>query len=132
MALQENGRGGRASDSAARLAVAMCRKIGIEVYGFFVVGLLHDTERGTAKLIELGRSLPIDVLKVSICAPFSGTSSYSELASRGLIVNHDWSKHNAYNPRTMYRHPTLSWAAIEWYHWLAYWKRVLWDPSRVE
>lgn len=89
MALQENGRGGRASDDAARLAVAMYRKAGIEVYGFFMVGLLHDTERGTAKPIELGRSLPIDVLKVSICVPFSGTSIYSELASRGLIANYE-------------------------------------------
>lgn len=110
----------------------MCRKAGIEVYGFFVVGLLHDTEQGTVKPIELGRSLPVDVLKVSICVPFSGTSIYSELASRGLIVKHDWSKYNVYNPRAMYRHPTLSWAAVERYHWLAYWKTVLWDPSRVE
>lgn len=126
--LRENGRGGRASDDTARSAVAMCRKAGIDVYGFFMVGLLHDTEEGMARTIEMGRSLPVNVLKVSICVPFPGTSMYAELESKGLIEDHDWSKYNVYNPQVMYRHPSLSWKTIERYHRLAYRKMVLWNP----
>lgn len=127
--LEGNGRGGRACVESARNAVAMCRKAGIEAYGFFMVGLLHDTEKAMTKTIELGRTLPVNVLKVSICVPFPGTSMYSELRSKGLIHDFDWNKYNVYNPRAMYRHPSLSWETIERYHRLAYRRMVLLNPK---
>jgi len=128
-ALQANGRGGKASAQAAHNAVAMCQKAGIDAYGFFMVGLLHDTEEAMTKTIELGRSLPVNVLKVSICVPFPGTSMYAELQAKGLIYDFDWKKYNVYNPKAMYRHPTLSWDTIERYHKLAYRRMVLWNPQ---
>jgi radical SAM superfamily enzyme YgiQ (UPF0313 family) len=127
--LQENGRGGKATSQVAKSAVAMCRKAGIDAYGFFMVGLLHDTEEAMAQTIEFGRSLPVNILKVSICVPFPGTSMYTELKNKGLIHDFDWNKYNVYNPREMYRHPTLSWETIEQYHKLAYRQMVLWNPQ---
>lgn len=127
--LQANGRGGRDNADGAQKAVAMCRKAGIEVYGFFMLGLLHDTERAMAKTIDMGRSLPVNILKVSICVPFPGTSMFSELQAQGLIEDLDWRKYNVYNPLAMYRHPTLPWATIERYHRLAYRRMILWNPG---
>jgi len=127
--LQENGRGGKASSQATQNAVAMCHKAGIDVYGFFMVGLLHDTEEAMTQTIELGRSLPVNVLKVSICVPFPGTSMYSELKEKGLIYDFDWNRYNVYNPKAMYRHPTLTWQTVEKYHKLAYRRMVLWNPQ---
>jgi radical SAM superfamily enzyme YgiQ (UPF0313 family) len=126
--LQANGRGGRASAQAAHNAAVMCQQAGIDTQGFFMVGLLHDTEAAMTKTIELGRTLPVNVLKVSICVPFPGTSMYTDLQARGLIYDFDWKKYNVYNPKAMYQHPTLSWDTIERYHKLAYRRMVLWNP----
>ena len=76
--LKDFGKGGRATVEAARDTVAMVRKAGIDVFGFFMVGLLQDTEESMAKTIDLGRELQTDILKISIAVPFPGTPMYAE------------------------------------------------------
>jgi len=127
--LKEFGKGGRATVEAARGTVAMARKANIDVFGFFMVGLLQDTEESMAKTIELGRELQTDVLKISISVPFPGTPMYAELKAKGLLNQFDWDKYNVYNPQRLYRHPTLSWETIESYYKLAYRKMVLTNPA---
>jgi len=127
--LKEFGKGGRATVEAARGTVAKARKAGIDVFGFFMVGLLQDTEESMAKTIKLGRELQTDVLKISISVPFPGTRMYDELKAKGLLNSFDWDKYNVYNPQRLYQHPTLSWDTIERYYRLAYRKMVLTNPS---
>jgi anaerobic magnesium-protoporphyrin IX monomethyl ester cyclase len=116
--LKEFGKGGHATVEAA-----------IDVFGFFMVGLLQDTEESMAKTIELGRELETDVLKISISVPFPGTPMYAELKSKGLLNQFDWDKYNVYNPQRLYKHPTLSWETIEKFYKLAYHRMVLTNPS---
>src|SRR5688572_17243960 len=111
--LKEFGKGGKATVEAARGTVAMARKAGIDVFGFFMVGLLQDTEESMRKTINLGRELKTDVLKISISVPFPGTPMYAELKSKGLLNQFDWDKYNVYNPQRLYKHPTLAWETIE-------------------
>ncbi len=127
--LEEFGKGGRATVEAARGTVEMARRAGLDVFGFFMVGLLQDTEDTMAKTIRLGRELKTDVLKISIAVPFPGTRMYEELKSRGLLADFDWDKYNVYDPQRLYRHPTLSWSTIEKYYRLAYRRMVLLNPS---
>ena len=127
--LKEAGKAGKATIEAARKTVAMARKADIHVFGFFMVGLLQDTEETMAKTITLGRGLPTDILKVSICIPFPGTPMYQQLKQDGLLHDFDWDKYNVYNPQQMYQHPTLSWAAIEKYYNLAYRRMILTNPA---
>ncbi|MDO8545568.1 MAG: radical SAM protein [Opitutaceae bacterium] len=127
--LKEFGKGGRATVEAARSTVAMARKADIDVFGFFMVGLLQDTAESMAKTIELGRELQTDVLKISISVPFPGTPMYAELKSKGLLNHFDWDKYNVYNPQRLYQHPTLSWETIDRYYKLAYRRMVLTNPA---
>lgn len=127
--LKEFGKGGHATVEAARGTVAKARNAGIDVFGFFMVGLLQDTEESMAKTIELGRDLQTDVLKISISVPFPGTPMYAELKSKGLLNQFDWDKYNVYNPQRLYQHPTLSWEVIEKFYKLAYRRMVLTNPS---
>lgn len=127
--LKEFGKGGKATVEAARGTVKMARKAGIDVFGFFMVGLLQDTEESMAKTIALGRELETDVLKISISVPFPGTPMYADLKAKGLLKQFDWDKYNVYNPQRLYEHPTLSWDTIEKYYRLAYRKMVLTNPS---
>ena len=109
--------------------MGMCRKAGIDVFGFFMVGLLQDTEQSMSKTIELGKKLPVDVLKISIAIPFPGTPMYNELKSKKLLGDFDWDKYNVYKPKQMYKHPNLSWETIEKYYNAAYHKMILTNPS---
>ncbi|MBI3825265.1 MAG: radical SAM protein [Candidatus Rokubacteria bacterium] len=127
--LKEFGKGGRATVEAARSTVAMARRAGIDVFGFFMVGLLQDTEETMAKTIDLGRHLETDILKISVCIPFPGTRMYDELKAKGLLKDFDWDKYNVYNPQRLYTHPTLSWETIERYYTLAYRRMILTNPS---
>lgn len=127
--LKEFGKGGKATVEAAKETVARARKAKIDVFGFFMVGLLQDTEESMAKTIALGRDLKTDVLKISISVPFPGTPMYAELKSKGLLNQFDWDKYNVYNPQRLYKHPTLSWETIEKFYKLAYRKMVLTNPS---
>ena len=127
--LKEFGKGGKATVEAAQNVVGMARKAGIDVFGFFMVGLLQDTEETMEKTIALGRSLATDILKISICIPFPGTRMYDELKQSGLLNDFDWDKYNVYNPAQMYRHPTLTWETIEKYYRRAYQKMILLNPS---
>lgn len=127
--LKESGKAGKATVEAAKNTVKMARSAGIDVFGFFMVGLMQDTEETMAKTIALGRKLQTDILKVSIAIPFPGTRMYNELKEKGNLNDFDWDKYNVYNPTQMYRHPTLSWETIEKYYKLAYRKMVLTNPS---
>lgn len=127
--LKQAGKGGRATVEAASRVVGMCKKAGIQVFGFFMVGLLHDTEETMERTIRLGRRLETDLLKVSICIPFPGTAMYHRLAADGLLNAVPWDAYNVYNPRQMYRHPHLSWDTIEKYFRKAYHSMVLYNPS---
>lgn len=127
--LKEFGKGGRATVEAARSTAQMARNAGIDVFGFFMVGLLQDTKESMTKTIELGRELKTDVLKISISVPFPGTRMYDELKAKGLLNDFDWDKYNVYNPRRLYQHPTLPWETIERFYKLAYRKMILTNPS---
>jgi anaerobic magnesium-protoporphyrin IX monomethyl ester cyclase len=127
--LKEFGKGGHATVEAARNTVALARRAKIDVFGFFMVGLLQDTEESMAKTIELGRELRTDVLKISICVPFPGTPMYAELKAKNLLNHFEWDKYNVYNPQRIYRHPTLSWQTIERFYGRAYRRMVLTNPS---
>jgi anaerobic magnesium-protoporphyrin IX monomethyl ester cyclase len=127
--LKEFGKGGKATVEAARGTVRLARNAGLDVFGFFMVGLLQDTEESMAKTIELGRNLETDVLKISISVPFPGTPMYAELKSKGLLNQFDWDKYNVYNPQRLYQHPTLKWETIERFYKLAYRRMVLTNPS---
>ena len=56
-------------------------------------------------------------------------SGKDELKQSGLLNDFDWDKYNVYNPKQMYRHPTLSWDTIDKYYRRAYRKMILLNPS---
>ena len=61
--LKAFGKGGRATVKQAGKAVKMARKAGIDVCGFFMVGLSADTEKSMNDTIEFARTLPMDLMR---------------------------------------------------------------------
>lgn len=129
--LKEFGKGGRATVERAFETVKMARKAGIDVFGYFMVGLLNDTEETMLDTIEFGRKLQPDILKISICIPFPGTVMFKELADKKLLKVYDWECYNIYRPQDFFEHPSVSWDTVEKYYKLAYKRMIYTNPGFI-
>lgn len=129
--LKAFGKGGRATVETAFKTVKMARKAGIDVFGYFMIGLLNDNERTMSDTIEFGRRLQTDILKISICVPFPGTKMFDELASRKLLKVYDWECYNIYRPQDFFEHPSVGWPVVERYYKLAYKRMIYTNPGFI-
>lgn len=100
-----------------RKAVKMSRENGLEVVGFFMLGLPAETKETMQKTIDFARELDLDFAKASITIPFPATPYFEELDNNGRIKTARRSKFNThFIPGGLYDHPTLSWRIIEDYY----------------
>lgn len=129
--LKDFGKGGRATVETAFKTVKMARRAGIDVFGYFMIGLLNDTEETMRDTIEFGRKLQSDILKISICVPFPGTSMFDELSERKLLKVYDWECYNIYRPQDFFEHPSVSWSIVEKYYKLAYKRMIYTNPGFI-
>lgn len=95
----------------------MAKELKIEVFGFFMLGFIDETEETMKDTINFARRLPLALAKVSIIIPFPGSPIYTKYKEMNLIYpTRDYRYFNFYvQPRQVYRHPTLSWEIIEKY-----------------
>jgi anaerobic magnesium-protoporphyrin IX monomethyl ester cyclase len=129
--LKEFGKGGRASIEKAFSTVKMARKADIDVFGYFMIGLLNDTEETMRDTIEFGRKLQPDILKISTCIPFPGTKMFNELKEKNLLKVYDWECYNIYRAQDFFEHPNLKWETVEKYYKLAYKRMIYTNPGFI-
>ncbi|MBU0694204.1 MAG: B12-binding domain-containing radical SAM protein [Candidatus Omnitrophica bacterium] len=72
--------------------VRMTKKLGIEVTGFFMFGLLGDTVQSMQKTIDFAKSLNLDIALFNIAIPYPGTKMYEEIKKKGEFLVKDWSE----------------------------------------
>ena len=77
------GKGGRASIEQGKTAVQTARKAGIDVTGFFMLGLSPDTEETMMDTINFARELPVDMMKFGISIAFAASSFFLSFFSFG-------------------------------------------------
>lgn len=95
---------------------SMIKKAGIEVIGFFMLGLPGETQGTMEETIKFAIKLNLDYAKATILVPFPGTEIYDEYEKKGLIITRDWSRYNFHNAHEIYRHPALSWGCLNRYY----------------
>jgi radical SAM superfamily enzyme YgiQ (UPF0313 family) len=69
----------------ARSAVAMTKKAGVEIIGFFMLGVPGETVASADQTINYSVSLNIDFAKFTIFSPFPGTKVYEDMLADGTI-----------------------------------------------
>ena len=115
--------------ATARQAVKWSKEAGLEVLGFFMIGLPGETEETMQQTIDFAKSLDIDFTKMTIMSPLPGTPIWNELKEKGLLKDVDWSKFNYYTPPSeIYNHPNLDWPTIEKYY-KKFYKEFYFRPS---
>jgi len=103
--------------SQIRKAVRLAEEEGIETFGFFILGLLGETERSMGKTIEFAKSLPLSTAKFDLCIPYPGTGYYKLLASQGRILSRDWGEYRLHQiEKPLFEHENLDWETIGRYY----------------
>ena len=74
-------------------AIKKIKDHGMNVTGFFVFGLDHDTPDIFKKTLEAMYEWGLDFASFSILTPYPGTRLYERLEREGRITSRDWSKY---------------------------------------
>jgi anaerobic magnesium-protoporphyrin IX monomethyl ester cyclase len=116
---------GLAKDDIRR-AVALCKKHGLETFGFFMIGFPEDTADTIRETITFAVELDMTISKYDIAVPLPGTQMHELLESKNLIKTRDWSRYIFHRTDTpLFEHPNLSWEEIDRLYYLAYRKTYL-------
>lgn len=129
--LKRFGKGGRATIKQGLKATRMARDAGMDVNGFFQVGLSHDTEETIEETIDYARKLPLDILKFMISIPFPGTPMFKDYFDEGRIRSFDWDDYHMDTQHLLYTHRSLSHQAILDFMKRAYRRCVLFNPAYI-
>jgi len=127
--LKQFGKMGKATIEQGKTAVERARKAGIEVTGFFMLGLSPDTEETMRDTIEFARTLPVDMMKFGITIAFPGTSMFNDYVKNGLIRSFDWDEYFIYTTKPLFAHKTLTYDTIQDFVKLAHRKAIFQNPS---
>jgi radical SAM superfamily enzyme YgiQ (UPF0313 family) len=73
-------------------AVRMTRQQGIFTVGFFMLGLIGDTEESMQRTIDFAKSLDLDAAQFAIATPYPGTEMWELINSEGTIDLHHWAE----------------------------------------
>lgn len=94
----------------------LMRKAGIEIIGFFILGLPDDTIESMEETIKFALKLKPDYAKGTILMPFPGTMLFKKYESMGLIKTREWDKYNFHLIKEVYQHPTLDFETLQKYY----------------
>ncbi len=84
----------------ARATVAMTNKAGVQMIGFFMIGVPGDTVETIEETIRYSQSLDIEFAKFTVFSPFPGTKIYEELKASGeMDAGTDWARFTNYPVR---------------------------------
>jgi radical SAM superfamily enzyme YgiQ (UPF0313 family) len=112
-------------------AVKTAKGVGLEVFGFFMIGLPGETVESMKKTIDFACRLGLDMAKMSITIPLPATPLYNEWLSKGLIKKTAWREFNLYAmSEELFDHPDLTWEQIKRYY-KKFYRDFYWRPSFI-
>lgn len=112
-------------------AVTWAKQAGLEVAGYFMLGLPGDTEETMQQTIDFAKKLDLDLAKASVTIPLPATEMFNDLDKESLIKTYDWTKYKFHSiPSIVYDHQTLSWSIIEKYY-KKFYRQVYLRPNVV-
>lgn len=75
-------------------AVMLCKKVGIQSRGSFILGLPTETRSESWQTINLAKKLPLTYAKFSVATPYPGTELYLIALKEGLKIDGDWTRYS--------------------------------------
>ncbi len=73
-----------------RQTYSLAKKVGLETWAFFMLGLPEETPETIQDTIRFAKELDPDIAKFHILQPYPGSKVFYQLEAQGLIRNHDY------------------------------------------
>jgi len=70
----------------ARRFTANCKKLGLIIYGDFIVGLPGESRESIRKTIDFAKEMDVETIQVSLAHPYPGTEFYDYVKKNNLIT----------------------------------------------
>ena len=117
--------------------INFCKKIGIKVIAFYIIGLPTDTDKGIKNTIKYSRKLNTSFANFNICTPIPGTPFYDELKDKIIDtnLNHYDNFHSVFEHDNLSREEILKFqeeAITGYYFRIKYILRYLLDKIKVK
>ncbi len=88
--------GKRLSLSSVREAFRISKKLGLNTWGFFIIGFPRETPQKALATFKLALELDPDFAKFFPLVPYPGSRAYESLARNGRLELTDWSRYGLY------------------------------------
>ncbi|MEM5781613.1 MAG: radical SAM protein, partial [Candidatus Aenigmatarchaeota archaeon] len=88
-----------------RKSVKIIKESGIIVSGFFMLGLLGDTEKTMQDTINFAKELNLDIAQFTIATPYPGTRMYDMVKEKGKLLISDWDTFHHTSGKMLYEYP---------------------------
>lgn len=76
----------------------LTRKLGIEIWAFFIIGLPDEDETRIRETIDFAKKINPNIAKFHILKPYPGTEVYEELLSHNLILDYNFDNYGIHTP----------------------------------
>lgn len=68
----------------------LANKIGIKIYGYFIIGLIGETKETIKETINFAKNLPITFAIFHVASPYPGTNFYQQVKNNGWLISEEW------------------------------------------
>lgn len=86
----------KATISRAAQAAKWTRQAGMEVIGFFMLGIPGETPETAEKTIQFACELPVDFAKFNVFVPYPGTRDFEMARAEGKLDGKTWAQYTSY------------------------------------
>jgi radical SAM superfamily enzyme YgiQ (UPF0313 family) len=91
-----------------RQGVAWTKEAGIEVMGFFMLGLLGDTVETMQDTINFAKSLNLDYANFSLATPYPGTKMWDMVKAKGKINLTSYADYQHQTGKCLWEYPDMA------------------------
>ena len=88
-------------------AVHLAKKVGIKVWGYFIIGLPGETWETVDKTIRLAKKLPLDLVNFAVGAPYPGTEFFQLVKEKKWLKSSNWEEYDQ-NYSAIVSYPDMS------------------------
>jgi radical SAM superfamily enzyme YgiQ (UPF0313 family) len=90
-----------------REAARWVKEAGMDVQGYFIMGMPEENMTTLQETIDFAKSLPLNSAVFTILSPFPGTKVYDYCESQELLLGYDWDRFDA-RAGLAWKHPNLT------------------------
>ncbi|MCS7040828.1 MAG: radical SAM protein, partial [Caldilineales bacterium] len=113
-----------------RQAFKICKEVGLETIGFFIIGLPGETRETMEDTIRFAIELDPLIANFSMMTPYPGTAVYAQVKREGRMLIKDWEDYVFFDQKARYEMGEVTAELVEEMYRKAY-RRFYLRPSPI-